>query len=64
MEGGFFAHFKWLCPCALLLNLQRSVRTFHTKICDLIQNYIYHGKSQPCHEVEDGYIFVNIFVKI
>ena len=62
-EGGFLAHFKWLCPCALMLNPQRSVCTLHTKICDLIHNYIYHGKNQPCQEVEDGYIFVNIFVK-
>ena len=34
--------------------------TFHTKICDLIQNYVHHGENQLRQEVEYGYIFVNI----
>ena len=40
-----------------------SVCNFCTKICGLINNYIHHGKNQPRQEVEDGYIFANIFVK-
>ena len=35
----------------------------HTKICNLIKNYVHHGKNQPYQEVGDGYIFVNIFLK-
>ena len=41
----------------------KRVCTFHTKICDLIQNYVHHGENQPRQEVEDGYIFVNVFVE-
>ena len=41
----------------------KSVCTFNTKICDSINNYVHHDEKQPRHEVEDGYIFVNIFVK-
>ena len=34
-----------------------------TKIYDLIKNYSPHGENNQCKEVEDGYIFENIFVK-
>ena len=36
---------------------------FHTKICDLIRDYDHHGENHPHKEVEDGFIFVNCFVK-
>ena len=36
--------------------------TFHTKIYDLIQDYVHHGENQLCQEVEDDFIFLNIFV--
>ena len=29
----------------------------------MIKNQINYGKNQPLQEVEDGYIFVDIFVK-
>ena len=47
----------------LMLNLQRNVCTFLTKICDSIKSYGHNCKKQPRQEVEDGYIIVNIFVK-
>ena len=50
--------YVWLNVKAL-----RIAYTFHTRICDLIKNYVYHGKNQPYQEIGDGYIFVNIFVK-
>ena len=37
---------------------------FCNKICYLIKNYYHHGKNQLCQEVGDGYIFVNVIVKI
>ena len=46
-----------------MLNLQRSVRTFCTKVCDYNQNYVHRGKNNPHQEVEDSYIFINNFVK-
>ena len=45
------------------LSLLRSTCTFYAKICDSIKNYAHHRKNQPRQEVEDGYIFVNKFVK-
>ena len=46
-----------------MLNLLRIVCIFLTKICDLIKNYIHHGENNPRQDIEDGYIFANIFVK-
>ena len=34
---------------------------FHTKMCDLIHNYVHHGENWTRQDLEDGYIFVNIF---
>ena len=47
-----------------MLNILNSVCAFRTKLCDLIKNYVHHGKKQLHQEVGDGYIFVNIFVKV
>ena len=62
-RGNYFIRFWWFCACDLILNLWRSVRGFCTKIYDSIKYSVHHSKNQPRQEVEDGYIFVNIFVK-
>ena len=58
----FFCTFlvvMYLCPNVKTL---KRVCTFHTEICDFIHNYFHHGENQPRQEVEDSYIFENIFV--
>ena len=46
-----------------MLKIYKRGCNFVTKLCDLIKNYLHNGKIQPRQEVEEGYIFVNIFVK-
>ena len=44
--------------CEWMLKHLRSVCTFYTQRCDLINNYVHNGKEKPHHEFGDGYIFV------
>ena len=41
----------------------KRVCNFRAIICESINNYSHHVKNQWRQEVEDGYIFVNIFAK-
>ena len=45
------------------LETEEKQTTTRTKICDWIKNYAPHGKNQQREEVQDGYVFANIFVK-
>ena len=42
----------------------KKCMSFDTQICGCINIYIEHGNKQSYQEIEYGYIFVNVFVKL
>ena len=47
-----------------MLNLKKLVCNPCNKICDLNHSFVHNGKKKWHQEVEIGYTFVNIFVKL
>ena len=47
----------------LILIIYITLCNFRAKIYDSIKIYIHHGKNYPHHNIEDFYIFLNIFLK-
>ena len=63
LENGFFAFLVVIYVCPNFKVLKKCM-SFDTKICGSINNHVHHVNKNPHQEIEYGYIFLNVVVKL